>query len=338
MNNVYDPQNDVRRFGVEEVKLLRKALAHDGWSIVEDEEFDPSKKSFIDDSEKIVFNNAAPYGHVTTIWLYLLLTELRASPGPKTVIMNQSPSTRQMRMEHSSNLTEYLEQRLIEKGHRVEYADTDDFYINNFILYMTPIHVNATNMKIVSDFLSEGLDYSKPPTTKVYISRGKTTTYNGNRLNPLPDHYELHNEELKNIRDSDMYRFSDRIDDEQALEEYLRTLGFIIYYPEDTESYKDQLQLFASSKIVMSATSSALSVCSVMPPNTFIVELATPLYAQVDSQGEWVEASMYFHDIYKNIATIKNKLYLAISNKYRKTAEVIEQIEGSPDLKALLSS
>jgi hypothetical protein len=328
----------IASYGIDEVKLVRKSNTLDGFTVVEGEPVDPNTSRFISDTKKIIFDNSAPYGHILTMWLYMLLSELSRIKEPVTIFFYLKPDTPHMRLEHSSNLTNYLYERFTQKGHKIEYLNVRDFYMNNFINITTPAHKHPNQMQIVSEFLSEGLDYSEAPTKKLYISRGKTTTYNGNKQNPIPNQLQLQKDELEQIRDINTYTFSDRIDDEKTLEDYLKTLGFIIYYPEDNESYKDQLQLFASSKIVMSITSSSLSICSVMAPNTLMVEISTPLCTEVDSQGRLLKDSAVFHDIYKNISTLKNRLYLAISNNDKEAAKVIESIESNLALKALLSS
>ena len=318
-----------------EVKLLRKDRNFDeGFSVEEVAEIDPSIKSFTDDTRKIVFDNSAPYGHLTTSWVYVLLIELERLDGPATILFTERPDTRYMRVEHSSNLTEYLEERFTEKGHTVKYIDADEFYVSNFISFTVPIRNNSANMGIVADFFSEGLDYSKPPTKKIYLSRAKTTTRKGNKKYRIRNAQELLKDELTSLRNNNIYQFSDRIDDEEALEEYLKTLGFTIFCAEDNDSYRDQLQLFASSKIVMSITSSGLSLCSVMSPNTLVVELVSPM----DALGNRNQDAPTFQDIYKNISTLKANLYLGISNRHGKAENIIRSIESNPALKTLLSS
>lgn len=342
-----DSQDDtgIQVFGIDEVKLLVKNKHFEGFTVADIGEIDPLKQSFIDDTRKIVIDNSAPYGHVTTTWLYLLLSELKKIDSSVVIIFYKRPNTRHLKLEHSSNLTEYLEDRLTQKGHTVRYIDSGDthleseeVYINNFTTFLMPINVNTAHIDIVSDFFSEDLDYSKPPTEKIYISRAKTTAYNGNQQIILPENSDLPPDELSELRTIYMYQFSDRIDDERELEEYLKTLGFVIVYPEDIHSYKDQLQLFASSKIVMSLTSSSLSVCTAMAPETFVVELVSPMYTEVDSNGALILESEQFHDGYKNLSLLRNNLYMSISNRYKKASIVINSIESNPALKAFLSS
>lgn len=325
-------------YSADQVKLLVKNPFHDGFSVQDVDVIDVQKKSLIDDTKKIVIDNAAPYGHIVMTWMYLLLKELETIKGPVTIVFYKSPDARQMRLEHSSNVSEYLHGRLTKRGHKVVYTDSKEFYINNFTTFLTPISIPVGRIDVVSEFLSEGLDYSKEPTKKIYLSRGKTTTYNGNQRMHIPKELDITDSDIRDIRNKNIYMFSDRIDDEKALEEYVKDLGFIVVYPEDIESYKDQLQLFASSKVVMSMTSSALSLCLVMAPNTALVELVTPMYVHADRQGVLKRDQLEYHPHYKDISTLKNKIYVGISNKYHKTSDVINTIESNLNLKNFLSS
>jgi hypothetical protein len=335
--NKDDQPHGVITYGADQVKLLVKNPYRDGFSVEDVDNIHPQKKSFISDTRKIVIDNAAPYGHIITTWIYLLLKELEAFEGPVDILFYKSPDTHHMRLEHSSNVTNYLYERLTEKGYKVIYIDSMGFYINNFTTFLTPISIPMGRLDIVSEFLSEGLDYSKEPNKKIYLSRAKTTTYNGNQNVHIPDGVNLTKSGIQSIREENMYGFSDRIDDEKALEDYLINLGFTIIYPEDIESYKDQLQLFASSKIVMSITSSALSLALAMTPNTAVVELVTPMYVYPDGNGNLKKDQMEYHSHYKDISTIKNKIYIGISNKHHKTSDVINSIESNLSLKNFLS-
>jgi len=330
----------VLKYGPDEIKLAVKNTRLDGYTIKDIDQIDPSKpsSSYIDSTKKILIDNEAPYGHILTSWLYLLLSELEISKEPMTILFAKSPDNRTILLEHSSSVSDYLHKRLTEKGHKVVYVDSNQIYINNFTSFLMPLNVRPGRLSIVSDFLSEGLDYSKEPSNKIYLSRAKTTASNGNQKITIPDELYLNDEELQKLRNKNKHMFSDRIDDEKALEDYLVTLGFTIVCPEDIKSYEEQLQLFASSKIVMSITSSALSPSLAMAPNTFVVELVTPMYTQVDNEGFLIKDRIEYHHHYRDISTIKNKLYIGISNKYHSTSDVINSIESNASLKSLLSS
>jgi hypothetical protein len=237
-----------------------------------------------------------------------------------------------------SSVTEYLYEELTKRGHTVEYSGDREFYINNFIHVKTPFGVRMELLKPVSDFLVENLSPSVVPASKkIYVSRGKITTLNGNRLQDIPEEAKTDLEKLKSFREQNQYGFSDRLDDEKALENYLKTLGFVIIYPEDFSSYREQLDTIASAKILMSVTSSALNACLVLAPNTFVVELGTLLHTRMRANGDIDIKFSEFHDHYKIQSSVRNNLHMFISNKNCKVSNIIESIESNESLKTFLS-
>ncbi len=302
-------------------------------------DMNPTVPAFTDSSIKFLFDSSYVYGHVITGWMYHLLKEYEANKDSEfTVLLNRHPEEPAMVLNHMSTFIEYLHQRLLDKGIKVEYINSPKFYASNFIAVSKEgVNVRQSWLKNVADFFSEGLDYSTPPTRKLYISRGKTSTYNGNRGVELDaetiadDPSKIHE-----IRNREIYKFSNRIDDEKKLEDYLVTLGFEIIYPEDYSSYKDQLQIFASSKVVVSITSSGLSPCFVMAPNTSVFEIASPLAPVMNPDSTPDLEYLDFHDRYKVLASIRENFYAAITTRNKKADDVIASIENNPSIKAAL--
>lgn len=337
-------ENYTKYFGPEGVYHVEKILEGEGFAvadIVPKDQQDPNIKAFVDPSIKFLFDNSYVYGHITTTWMYILLHQLEANKGSDfTVLIYRSPSEPGMKLNHMSGFTQYLEERLVALGCKVHYIEEPVFYVNNFVnLNDSNVFIRYGRLEIVADFFSEGLDYSTPPTKKTYLSRGKTTTHNGNtQVNLDLLAIDKSPEIIDEIRDTMIYQFSDRVDDEKALEDYFRDLGFDIVYPEDIPSYKDQLQLIASSRVLMSLTSSAMSPCFVMAPNTTVVEIATPLMTYIREDGTPHPEYLDFHDHYKILSSIRNSFYACIPNKHRSAKDVINTIENTLGLKALLSA
>lgn len=327
----------------ENIYEVHKTMEGEGFTVgnpVASDQLHSHLKTFLDPSIKFLFDNSYVYGHITTSWMYILLKQREANPDADfTVLIYRPPTEPAMKLNHMSGFTEYLEERLIGMGCKVEYIDTESFYATNFInVDQSNVFIRYGRLQIVADFFSEGLDYSTPPTKKTYLSRGKTTTYNGNTqvsldLSAIDKSPEL----IDEIRDTMTYKFSDRINDEKGLEDYVRALGFDIVYPEDIPSYKDQLQLLASSRILMSLTSSSMSTCFVMAPNTTVVEVSTPLATLLKEDGTPHPEYLDFHDHYKILSSIRGSLYVSITNKTRSLDEVVNAIENTPGIKDLLS-
>jgi hypothetical protein len=334
-----------------DVRLVSKTRHQESFTIFSPEikdrsEFDPSLPNLADDPTlKILFDNSAPYGHILSSWLGNLLIDLDKHRDEKiTIVMSKSPNKSELYLDHLSSLTEYLEKKFISMGYQVKYLDTDSFfYVENFIYYDTTsrnLEFRHRDLKAVSDFLSSGIDYSVRPTEKVYLSRGKTTTYNGNTnvsINPA----ELKSKaDVDNIRKDYKYKFTNRIDDEQAIEDYLYGLGFTIIYPEDFTSYEEQLLLISRARILMSLTSSSLSACLAMAPDSVVVEIATPqpTISIADHKGNFVPETADYHPHYKNLSAVKNNIHISIANDAKSASKVIATIEASKALKDLLSS
>jgi hypothetical protein len=312
-----------------ETKLLRRNGNSSNRFRVED--FNTSKvgsnsvKFLVSNKRKIVFDNTDSYGHILMFWVDMAIKEMSLTKEKLVFVFAQSADHRERILEGSESLTKYLVKRFTDLGHEVEFIDDGGVVINNFVLYKMWHHITPDNGSKVGAFLSSGLDYSKLPSKKIYLSRGKTTTYIGNKHMTIPPSEAITSTGMGKYRNENKYKFTDRIDDEERVEAYFKSLGFEIVYPEDIESFADQLQLIASAKILASVTSSSLIASVVMAPNTCIVELSTPL----DDNR--------IHSHYKVLSYVNSKNYLSISN-YRVASELIESIEKNVAIKGFLLS
>lgn len=327
------PVSGDARMGVwhRESMLVSKEQNQEGFRI---EKYDSSDipientKSFISDKKKIFFDNSCPYYHLMIRVLDFSLDLLKSSDEKYLFLFTQGAGHPEQVKQGMSSVTTYLKNRFNSMGHDVEFIDDARVVINNFIINKNDWWPVRTTYNEVSEFLSEGLDYSTKPTKKLYLSRGKTTTFNGNiNIEMHGDFHEAY-EYASKLREEYKYKFSDRIDDESLIEEYFKTLGFKVVYPEDIDSYEDQLQLIASAKILASITSSSLLASLVMARGTSIVELSTPLN---DGREESIHAN------YKILSNTNSKMYLSISNS-RVASELIQSIEENPSVKAFLLS
>lgn len=341
-----DPFNCVESYPAHDTRLVRKHHTYDGFEVLDHVPVDqidslpPEVKKFIDPSRKIVINNLVTYGHMMQTWMYVLVKSLEIVH-PLTVLLYSKPDSPHLLVQHTKSVTDFIYEELTRQGHRVEFIGEQDFYINNFIHVKTPFWIRMEALKPLSDFLRRSIDPAirdAKPTEKLYLSRGKVTTVNGKSLEGIPDEFTNSHDSLQTFRESNKYTTNTRLDDEQALEEYLKTLGFKIMYPEDFSSYKQQLETLATARMVMSVTSSALYSCLVLAPNTFVIELDAPFPTVMGKDGKPDPRFFEVQDQYRIQSAINNKLHLSISNRNHKAAEIIETIENNPSLKALLSS
>ena len=311
-----------KTYAVGEVILLTRNPRMEGFIEVDPSEtraISENTQNFVSDDKKFIVDNTAPYFHLILMWLYPLIKELEEASEPVTVLFRKKSSSQHLVQNHLGSITDYIAERLISMGHKVEFLNenTEFFYINNLNLYAHPVDSNINSASVIAKFLSKNLDYSKKPFEKIYLSRAKTP----NRSDST---------KLFNIQDNS------RIDDPKAIENYFKLLGFKIVFPEDLESFEEQLQLIASAKILASVTSAALATSIVMPPGGAIVELSYPLGSIVSKDGT-VTHEAVFHNHYKDIATVSKSSYMAIPHQGT-ALDLINFIESNVALKGFLSS
>lgn len=333
--------------------LVKKDRAREGFEVFPDTyipelEDEASKlkhaKYFTDSRKKFLIDNSAPFGHFITDWLYLLLTEiekLALPPEEILILIHQSPDTHALHINHMSTITQYVYDRFTKKGYNVDYVDSEYFYISNYHHFPSPFYVPEVMVpSVVGRFLEEGItttSYGR----KIYISRSKTTTSNGNygvHVESRLDHSLSFKDAVNKVRQENMYKFSNRIDDEEKLEAYLKSLGFKILVPEDFDSYADQLNAISEARILCSITSSALFSLMVLRPGARVVEVCTPAPTIINTEGAFLPESEIFTDHFRSVALAKGHVYTAIPNRSREVDKVIQYIESTPELKLLLSS
>ncbi len=331
--------------------IVEKTHGQDGFRFIEKSSLDSYNqsivKSFNDPRHKILFDNEVPYGHLLTDWLYHLLTQLEmfadSDKDNVVILFNKSPENTGMEMHHQSSVSEYLVHKLNKKGYQVEYLDGHYFDVSNLVEPINPPNPIYSQIPplTVGPFLKEGtttVQYGK----KIYLSRSKTTTPNGNRYVDLREAVEKRTlpmkENIQKVREENKYKFSDRLDDEAKLEAYLESLGFEILIPEEFDSYQEQLDRISEARILMSVTSASLHAGMVLPPESVIVELCTIMDIPPGSTEEFMIRNGFFHEHYRSMAMIQNNPYIAIPNVYRKADDIIDCIESNPTIKAILAS
>jgi len=294
---------------------------------------DSTVERIVSNKKKLFFDNSEPYGHILTICLDMILKELSLTEEKFVILFALESGSYHLVVENNNSVTDYLAKRFIDLGHEVEYLNSDVAIVNNLVFNRPQQITSIPSVSRVINFLSHGLDYSTPPVKKIYLSRGKTTTYNGNTNMPMPSGFAENLLNMDEYRKNNQYKFSNRIDNEKLVEDYFIGLGFTIIYAEDINSFDEQLQLIASCKTVVSITSSSLTTCFVMAPNTSVVELSTPLEnsspISIDNTGFDV------HTHYKIFSDTGRKNYLSIPHS-RGALDLISSIENNPAVKSFL--
>lgn len=307
-------------------------------------------KYFTDSRYKIILDNTAPYGHFLSDWMYGLIEALETIPAaPKDilVLLHRGPEDVNLQINHISTLTKFLVNKLKDRGYGVDYIETDYFYVTNFIVafdsFLKSYARPFAYVPKVRRFITEDITTSSYG-RKIYLSRSKTTTSAGNRNSEFNNYLILNQElnlpikeSLDLVRTNHQYKFCTRIDDEQLLENYLKSLGFEILIPEDFNSYQDQLDYISEAKILASITSSGLYGAYALNPKAAVVEFVTP-FGETDYEGNLIPSTTSLEDCYRAIALTQGNRYVSISNFNCRAKDIISQIESDANLKALLSS
>lgn len=223
-------------------------------------------------------------------------------------------------ISHRPDLDMYylLLQSFKDKGikHKVvNFSDYKAIYIDNFFLVGHGFSDFSRFPDIYEYFLDYIKDKDAQPTKSVYLSRKKVPEPS-EHIYPDPKTNDLISVSPK------------RIDNEERLEELFVSLGFEVVYPEDFETFEEQLNFFYSVKTVASLTSSGLTNSIFMQPGSTVVEVITPLTARPINNGEAGYLNREFHNYYKNMATTKRHLYVGLPNPYCKMEELDDFISS----------
>lgn len=134
----------------------------------------------------------------------------------------------------------------------------------------------------------------------------------------------------------------DRLIDHEVIESFLESKGFEIVIPEQKfTNFKDQINYFYETKMLVSLSSSGISNALFMQPNTTIVEFMTTYPAghepyDPNNSEPHVMGSEMIHHLYHAQAYLKNHTYIAVPNITRYSNEIIDKINNSAHLSYLI--
>ncbi|MFZ9376628.1 MAG: glycosyltransferase 61 family protein [Candidatus Fonsibacter ubiquis] len=268
---------------------------------------------YLDDRFKIILNYNNAFGHCLHDFLGTLLYEDK----------NNKKNNRDcLFIIHASNMyNNNLNKFMINllKNLNINYEiislkDDEIFSISNFKYWKTGAMIYEGILeidKVLNNFYSKN-----QATKKVYVSRSA--------MQGQKNDYQLFHENNK----EDFMFFDDiRVDNENILEQYFKSLNFEIVYPETFKSFEDQLLYFSEAKTLVGLTGAGLWNGLFMPRGSKIFELTTPLATH------GVE---YIHNYYKCLGFAKNHKYIAINNM-RIANDIIDSIEKDISLRSYIS-
>lgn len=144
---------------------------------------------------------------------------------------------------------------------------------------------------------------------KVYLSRRSLIQF----VNPL---FEIKSEEV--LPGWDGYKDNLRIYQEELIEDYLRSVGFEIVYPEQLPTVKDQVELLGKAKVFCGVTGSGLVNQLLMPDSGMVIELKVEDLVNLGSP--W--PSQVTYQMYNDFGYSKDHTYISldVSDKEGSTA------------------
>lgn len=206
----------------------------------------------------------------------------------------------------------------------VNFAGKTNFNINNFYIKTERWTDPGTPNKILKYAESHIKNKDIIPFRKVYVSRR------------IADEKKMKSYG-KNLSDKLTRSSYARIDDEKKLEDFFQKNGFEVVFPENFESFDDQLNYFYETKIAIGLTGGGLTNLMFMQNNGIVVELITTLITnRNDRQAKVLRLEEGQHHFYHSIAFQKNHEYVGVINKNTIADEIIDKFQKLPHLKSIL--
>ena len=225
------------------------------------------------------------------------------------------------------------------QNHNIEYVIVGEnnseilFKINNFSISKDKAHlpVPMPSNSIYKEFLYFVKNKEVKPSKKVYLSRKKYDFDKDNQYSAMKEMNLLGR--INNLR----------IDDEEKLENFFKSLGFEIVYPEDFLTFLDQVEYFYQVKTLVGITGTGLMNCIFMQPNNNLIEIVThhmiPQHSIFNKENNkrWGKYMLTQEHPYSVMANDKDHFYVAISNKTLIAEDLINKILNTEHLMNILS-
>ena len=289
---------------------------------------EPRLIDLISDQPKVFIPLTASLYHLYHDHFAELLTQYELTPDAKFIIDITNIKHLDPLPEHIKMVFKFLNNNKIDYR-PIDLNSNNIMNINNLYYYdlnSESFSLNHPSQRLHSFAQEYIIDKEIEPTRKVYLSR-------------------------KNFKGRDLslftkgrlpYNNDNRIDDENAIEEYFSSLGFEIIIPEDFKTFEEQMQFFYNTKTLVSLTSSGLVNACFMRPGSTMVEISTPLISfdrignGVTDQGSRGQEEI--HHFYHEISISMGHNYISIPNMSRNSKSLIDAIDNNIYLKNLLAS
>ena len=142
---------------------------------------------------------------------------------------------------------------------------------------------------------------------------------------------KLNNSDVDKVYISRKNLTQTRLKNESVLEDYLKSLGFFIFYPEDCDTLIDQLSIVSNASTIVSLTSSGLANAFFAKEGATLIELVTSL--DIYNNGK---EKKFLHQIYSAMSFVVGLNYVGVPNKNKDALDVINYFELNSKIKSLL--
>jgi hypothetical protein len=208
----------------------------------------------------------------------------------------------------------------------IDATHLDEIYINNFYVCDSFNYCDKDASRVYNACKTYVNKQDIEPFRKVYISRKKVEDRTFPPANPGIE-----------------FSGDNRIIDEEVLENFFTNIGVEVVNPEDFKDFREQINYFYETKMIISLTSSGIANALFMKPRGIVIELVTPLLQvmswpsyPIDENTPLIDIREDLHHIYNALVYNKDHDYLSIQNRDRKSATIIDKIKNSKSIMKLI--
>lgn len=214
---------------------------------------------------------------------------------------------------------------------KINSSEIKGINLNNF--YFPYINYMAKDMpRRVHDFFSKFIeDATVIPFRNVYLSRTGVDFGRNyeDRFDPSRNYPKILQNDF-------------RVDDNEALDDFFEKQGFEVFVPEKKfANFKEQVEYMYSVKTLAAISGSGLTNSILMQPGQTVIEITSPMITTNPPRYSNTGLEEYNADIHHYFSPLSFKrshLHISISNKTKKTADVIRTMLSNPYLVQIFES
>lgn len=292
---------------------------------------DPKTLNLISDNRKVLIRLTTSYYHFLHDQLGAILYYNQEFPDYEIIVdvAHAWPYILRENLMYD-NLFEMLDFCKI-KYTKINSNEIQGINLNNF--YFPHVDYMAKDMpRRVHEFLSRFVqDPNIVPFRNVYLSR--TGVDFGRDYSDRFDPSRKHPKILQN---------DFRVDDNEALDDFFRSQGFEVFVPENKFlNFMDQIEYMYSVKTLAAISGSGLTNSILMQPGQTVIEITSPMITTNPpyySNSGFEEYNADIHHYFSPLSFKRGHLHISISNRTKKTKDVIRTMMSNPYLVQIFNS